>query len=43
LFSGYQAPSSLVREVLRAVGLRLEDLAAEAAALGVREAERCRD
>lgn len=36
LFSGYHAPAGLVHAVLRAVGVRLEDLAAETAAIGVR-------
>lgn len=34
LFSGYHAPSGLVAAVLRAVGVRLEDLTAEVAAAG---------
>jgi hypothetical protein len=38
LFSGYHAPAGLVHAVLRAVGVRLEDLAAETAAMGVRTA-----
>jgi hypothetical protein len=36
LFSGYHAPAGLVHAVLRAVGVRLEDLTAETAAMGVR-------
>jgi hypothetical protein len=36
LFSGYHAPTGLVHAVLRAVGVRQEDLAAETAAIGVR-------
>lgn len=36
LFSGYHTPSGLVAAVLRAVGVRLEDLTAEVAAAGVR-------
>jgi len=35
LFSGYHAPIGLVHAVLRAVGVKLEDLTAETAALGV--------
>ena len=35
LFSGYHAPVGLVHAVLRAVGIKLEDLTAETAALGV--------
>jgi hypothetical protein len=35
LFSGYHAPTGLVTAVLKAVGVRLEDLAAETAARGV--------
>lgn len=35
LFSGYHAPSGLVAAVLSALGVRLEDLTAEAAAAGV--------
>lgn len=37
LFSGYHAPTGLVHAVLRAVGIKLDDLAAETAALGVSE------
>lgn len=40
LFSGYHAPAGLVHAVLRAVGVRLEDLAAETAAMGVRHTDR---
>ena len=36
MFSGYHAPTGLVHAVLRAVGVRQEDLAAETAAIGVR-------
>jgi hypothetical protein len=36
LFSGYHAPTGLVHAVLRAVGVRQEDLAAETTAIGVR-------
>jgi hypothetical protein len=41
LFSGYHAPSGLVAAVLRAVGVRLEDLTAEVAAAGVRQYRTC--
>lgn len=41
LFSGYHAPNGLVHAVLRAVGVRQEDLAAETAAIGVRVAVLC--
>jgi hypothetical protein len=37
LFSGYHTPEGLVASVLHAVGVRVEDLAAETAAMGVSE------
>lgn len=36
LFSGYHAPVGLVHAVLRAVGVKLDELTAETAAMGVR-------